>query len=58
MENRMVVAGTGEERNSELLFNQCRVSVWEDKVLEQYVKPKYIIVILGKYALPQKGKMK
>ena len=33
MENRMVVAGTGEERNSELLFNQCRVSVWEDKVL-------------------------
>ena len=34
MENRMVVAGTGRERDRELLFNQCRVSVWGDKVLE------------------------
>ena len=30
----MVVARTGGERNGELLFNQCRVSVWGDKVLE------------------------
>ena len=30
----MVVARTGGERNGELLFNQCRVSVCGDKVLE------------------------